>query len=126
VSKPLNVLVVDDEPDIRELLGDLLVSQGMRVCCAAGANEALSLLKGEDFDLVVTDLQMAEGDGFDLLQGLRTCGRPKPRVILISGHSDFSREDLLASGADLLLLKPFRTAELVQKIRELLSQPLAH
>ena len=70
------VLIVDDDPIVAESLAGLLGESGYRTATAGGASEALELMaaaqaKGEGFGIVVTDVHMPRGGGFDLLRGLR-------------------------------------------------------
>lgn len=81
--KPL-ILHIDDEADIRELLGAALTECGYRVASASEANEALQLAATEPPRLVIIDLQLADGDGLELTRILRL-KLPTTPVMLLTG-----------------------------------------
>ena len=72
------VLVVDDEPDIRELLELTLVRMGLGVMTAGTVEEAKELLKSERFDLCLTDMRLGDGDGIDLVRHISGLGVDLP------------------------------------------------
>jgi PAS domain S-box-containing protein len=92
-SRPLRVLVVDDESADRKLLGDLLEAEGGQVVTAGNGQEALERLHNERPDLVVLDLMMPQVDGFGVVEAIR--GRPdwQDVPILIVTAKDLSAED---------------------------------
>ena len=79
-----NILVVDDEEDLRELLNDLLVGHGHTVTLAANGSQGIACLArpAHGFDLVITDMYMPERDGLEVVM---TCARQKLPVIAMSG-----------------------------------------
>ena len=83
----INVLIVDDESFLREMYGQHIVARlPVAITEAGSGNEAIRLLKGEkNFDFVVSDIRMNDGDGYDLLNFVRTMGRP-PFFIFYSGE----------------------------------------
>ncbi|HHN64107.1 MAG TPA: response regulator, partial [Nitrospirae bacterium] len=74
------ILVVDDEKSMNEVLKILLESEGFDVTSAYSGTQAISLLKGNHFDLVITDIKMPGADGFDVL---RTAKEVDPDTIVI-------------------------------------------
>lgn len=84
----LRVLVVDDEPDLRELLVDALSEPDVEVCTAASGAEAIELAVRQPVDLVVADLMLGDADGVEVVGQLRTaCGVDVP-VVVITGRGD--------------------------------------
>ncbi len=81
---PKHILTVDDEAEVRALLLEVLKGAGYRVTAAACASEALAVVKSERPDLIITDLQMDETDGFDFLDSLNSVAPGIP-VILLTG-----------------------------------------
>jgi len=79
------VLVVDDEPIIREILAEVLVEEGYRVHCAADGQEALDLVDAEMPDVIVSDVRMPRVHGLELVERLRNAGHAVP-VVFISAH----------------------------------------
>ncbi len=111
VAAPFSILVVDDEDGIRDLLQHWLTRAGHRVTCATCGNEADQLLRGSHFDLVITDIVMPEGDGFELIAAVRS-HQPRARILAISGGGKYLQSaDCLKMarglGAHGVILKPF-------------------
>ena len=101
------VLIVDDEPDLRELLRLELEGHGWQVEEAANGRDAWRLLQSRDVDVVLTDLRMPGGSGLELVEKLRERGAPPPEIFLMSAYGDVSLEQTRSLGAHPLLAKPF-------------------
>ena len=119
-----SVLVVDDDPSIRQLMRWVLEDAGLRVLEACNGKEALRFAKssGRPVDLLVTDIVMPHMDGFDLYKRL-LASHPKARVLFLTGYADSSllvRGGLHESGHP-FLLKPFTHESLLEKIEEVLD-----
>ena len=89
----MNILLVDDEPEIRHLYGEMLEICGCTVETARDGAEAVSRAAADDYDLVVMDLHMPKMDGFESIARLRKANRHTP-VIVITGYYP---EDVVAS-----------------------------
>ncbi len=117
-----HILLVDDEIQIRELLGLYLDKQGYRVSAAATAEETLRLLGQERFDLTVLDIGLAGEDGLALLALIKK-KHPNLRVVMLTGMGFV--EDLLQQalslGADGYVSKVLPLEELLLTIRRLLD-----
>jgi two-component system nitrogen regulation response regulator NtrX len=81
----IHVLVVDDEPGIRETLGGVLEDEGYRVALAADGESALALLRTHSFDVVLLDIWLPQMDGMAVLEKIQERDDP-PEVVMISGH----------------------------------------
>ncbi len=128
------ILVIDDEPFVRDALKRVLEEDELQVDVAADAETALVQLNRQAYDLVILDIIMPGMDGVELLRRVRA-EFPGLRVIAISGGGNFelsgygpdavtTRAYLAAAanvGADAVLAKPFETAELEALIRPLLK-----
>ena len=119
------VLVVDDQPDIRELLNTVLELRGVEVEQAVGGPEALEVLTRPDqFDLILLDVQMPEMDGWDTLTAIRErFGEFGPRVVLctVKGHP----RDLVHGwtlGCDGYVWKPFDLTAIVNEVDTVISR----
>jgi len=112
----MRVLVVDDSERVRKTLATGLRGHGMAVETAADGAEALTMLDGLSFDLVVLDLMMPRMDGMQVLQALK--GRAqKPRILVLSARDQVQdRVDALNLGADDYLVKPFAFDELLARL----------
>jgi DNA-binding response OmpR family regulator len=124
---PRTVLVVEDEPNIRELVALHLQLDGWTVTQAGDGQDALRLAREGTFDLIILDLMLPGLDGMTVLKALRrdTPARDVP-VLLLTARRDESDKVLgLESGADDYLTKPFGVRELVARARALTRRPRA-
>ena len=107
-----HLLVVDDEAGIREMLTIVFQKDGYRVTTARGCAEALAHLDGEEPDLVLTDLKMPDGSGFDVLKKVKDAHRDTPVVVITAYSSTKTAIDALKQGAYDYIAKPFDVDEL--------------
>ena len=124
VEAPGRVLVVDDEPMVREVVGRYLVVNGYVVCEAADGPAAVDALRDFKPDLVVLDVMLPNASGFDILRAIRA--QSELPVILLTARVEESDRVLgLELGADDYVVKPFSPRELVARVRSVLrrSQP---
>jgi len=114
--KKTEVLVIDDEPQIRKLLGITLQANDYRVSEAGTAREGLSIARNMLPDIILLDLGLPDESGHEVLKKLREY-YTRPVIILSvqSGEEDIVKA--LDNGADDYLVKPFRTGELLARIR---------
>jgi len=115
------ILVVDDEPRIREVVQYALEREGCRVYLAATAHEAEATLEREAIDLVVLDVMLPDSSGLDLCRRLRAA-RTTPVLFLSARGEEIDRVIGLEVGADDYLGKPFGTRELVARIKAVLRR----
>jgi len=117
-----SLLIVDDEPEIREGLRDLLVSCGHSVVEADDGAHGLLQLARHDVDLVLLDIIMPCKEGIETLQEIRRAC-PSVGIIAMSGHpsKDFYLGLAQRLGADAVLCKPFQPAELTRAMLHVLT-----
>jgi CheY-like chemotaxis protein len=124
MSDGASILLVDDNDDARVTVARILEMAGYGVAQAPNAKVASALLKKQAPDLVITDIFMPEGDGFEMLNELRD-REPKIPVIAISGGGMQQGLDVLAIagrlGAKRVLYKPFARRQLLDAIAEALA-----
>ena len=109
-------LIVEDDAELREALADTLELAGCRVLAAAGAPEALALLAQNAVDVVVSDVNMSDMDGHELLRRIRTL-HPQVPVVLITAFGSIERSvQAMRDGASDYLVKPFQPAQLLEVI----------
>jgi two-component system catabolic regulation response regulator CreB len=116
----INVLVVEDEPAIAESLAYSLRREGYGVTVAGTLADAET--KASDADLVILDLMLPDGSGFDLLAGLRRLERPPAVIVLSSRDQEADRVAGLETGADDYVTKPFSPREVVARVRAVLRR----
>jgi CheY-like chemotaxis protein len=123
VEKPVNgrILLLDDDPAIRQILLRLLENEEYFVRAAADGTEAVALAQVTQFDLALLDLNMPVADGWEIIKQL-TALHPTLAIILITARPD-RFYPALASGVDALLEKPLDFVVLFQTIRELMETP---
>lgn len=114
------MLIVDDEPTIRESLKMVLTEEGYDTETACDGSEALKLATAQNFDIIISDLKMPEMDGISLLKKVnKIC--PQTSVIIITAHGSLdSAIEALRIGAYDYILKPFDFDDVLLKIKRLL------
>jgi two-component system, OmpR family, response regulator MprA len=111
------ILIVDDEPYVRELIRETLRARQYVVDVASNGIEALEVMARDPHDIVVTDVVMPGMGGLDLIKHLKKA-HPHVRVIVLTGFPrDSDIGDFLLQGADEFLPKPFRGNDLLSVIR---------
>ena len=118
----VSVLVVDDEPNIVELLTVSLKFQGFVVHSASNGNEALRMARELDPDAYILDVMMPGMDGFELLSKLRSEGLDGPVLYLTAKDSVDQRIHGLTIGADDYVTKPFSLEEVITRLRVILRR----
>jgi DNA-binding NtrC family response regulator len=118
-----SVLVVDDEPDIREMLCSLLDDEGYEAIGVEGGVEALSAARRRRFDLAMIDLRMPGMSGRELLSALRVLD-PNTRVLVVSAYATREEsEACMALGALAVVSKPVDVERLVTLVDQALGRP---
>ncbi len=116
------VLVVDDEPELRQLLGEYFERHGLAVSTAADAAEARALLGQARFDLALLDVNLPGENGLSLARWLRVAHPAIGIVMLTTAGESVDRVVGLELGADDYLPKPFEMRELLARIRAVLRR----
>jgi phosphate regulon transcriptional regulator PhoB len=121
---PSRVLIVEDEPDIRELVVHHLKREGYQVSAAAGGEEALRQVRAAPPDLVLLDLMMPAMDGLEVCRRLRQdpATAALPIVMLTAKGDEVDRVLGLEIGADDYIVKPFSPKELVARVKAVLRR----
>ena len=116
------LLVVDDEPNIRELLSTSLRFAGFDVVAAGNGREALAAAETHNPDLAVLDVMLPDMDGFTVTRRLRAAGRHFPVVFLTARDDTDDKVTGLTVGGDDYVTKPFSLDEVVARIRAVLRR----
>lgn len=121
------ILVIDDNPEFRDILRRHLEANGHRIMLAGDGEQGLALLEREAIDIVLTDILMPQRDGLEVLREARRRWPGLP-VIAISGGGWIKANELLGMaerlGADNVLQKPVRRDDLIRAVDEALSANL--
>jgi PAS domain S-box-containing protein len=120
----INILVVDDEPDTRELVAFVLEQQGAKVTAVSSAHEALLILPQTKPDVLVSDIGMPDMDGYMLIQQVRMLtpdqGGQIPAIALTAYAGDTNQQQVIAAGFQKHISKPIEPEALVQAIAALI------
>lgn len=120
-TRAANILVIDNEPSVRDLLARLLELHGHHVVTAESGSEGIATFKTSPFDLVLTDLGMPEMSGWDVAREIKTLN-PRARVGLITGWPiDLTTAELRARGVDQIVAKPFDLATLLSLVEDVMT-----
>lgn len=112
------VLLVDDEKEFVETLGERLTNRGMEVSTLTSAKEAISKADLGSYDAIVLDLQMPEMDGLEVLQAIKKV-KPEMQIILLTGHATVEKGiEAMKLGAMDLLEKPADIENIADRIKQ--------
>jgi two-component system, OmpR family, response regulator len=115
------VLLVDDDPGLRELLSRYLEGEGLSVLGVVDGTSALKAIQREDFDAVVLDIMLPDLDGLEILRRIRARSRV-PVLMLTAKGDETDRVVGLEIGADDYISKPFSPRELLARVRAVLRR----
>ncbi len=122
MGRPHRIWVVDDDPDLRQLLSTYLGEQGYEVRCMGDGAQLMARLEGQRPDLLVLDLMLPGDDGLSLLRRLRDGADDLPVLMLTARADAVDRIIGLEQGADDYLAKPFLPRELTARIEAVLRR----
>jgi len=119
-----NILVIDDELQVREILQQMLERKGYSVCLAENGVEAMETCKNQNLDLVIVDMVMPEKNGLETIKELKR-DYPSIKIIAISGGHMIGPKRYLDNaktfGADRFFEKPFSSGEILGAVEELVG-----
>lgn len=114
------VLIVDDEEELRASLALIFRRRGCIVFEAATGQSAIEVAKGNQLDLVVSDVRMPNGTGIELLEAIRKTNPILPLILLITGYADLTEEEAFRKGANALLAKPLDRSKFLALVEKCL------
>jgi YesN/AraC family two-component response regulator len=119
--KNKHILVVDDEPFLREAIIYDIKKRGAIVYEAEDGSTALEIVKNNSIDMVISDIRMPNGDGISLLDNIRLFHATTPAVLLVSGFSDFTESEVMLKGACALMDKPIDRMKMLDLVSKALK-----
>ena len=125
MGSPL-ILVVDDEPSVRDLIADALNLAGYSSICAAHGLEAVTKLRENQIDLMILDINMPNMDGYEVLQRMREQGSRTPVIVLTARLDREDTKRAFELGADDFVRKPFGIEELTLRVNAILKRSRSH
>lgn len=121
----MNILIVDDDPIVVESCRRILEPEGITVCKAGNATQAMEILdQGKTFDLILTDIKMPGKDGFQLLAHIRNTVPAMPILMMTGYLTPETVEKGRSGGAEGFIAKPFTPEELIKAVEDILSENL--
>ena len=123
--KGLQILVIEDAPDVRDVLTILLRIEGADVASAGSGREALALFRSCHFDVVVSDLGLPDISGDVLIRTIIAAARRPVKVVVITGESQPAWARALAAGAEIIFAKPCEWGSIVTYLDGLSLAPAA-
>jgi len=116
-TKAATILVVDDDPDCREITARLLEREGHRARRAASGEECMRIALAEPIDVVLLDVMMPGMDGFAVCEALRQAGQRIPIILLTASDEMDTRLEGMHLGVSEFLTKPINRVELLARVR---------
>lgn len=117
------IMTVDDSASVRQMVSFTLREAGYEVVEASDGKDALSKISGTQFNLIVTDLNMPNMDGIELIRNLRSSGTHKfvPIIMLTTESQDSKKLEGKSAGATGWIIKPFRPEQLLAVIKKVIG-----
>ena len=122
-DKKLRILLVDDEPSIVKMVGKRLEVEGFEVTVAMDGQEGLQKAQSQQQDLIILDLMLPKLNGYEVCGLLKRDSRYEkiPIIMLSARAQEKDEKEGLAAGANAFMTKPFKSQELVERIKALLQ-----
>lgn len=115
------LLIVDDEADLRDLLSQILVSEGYEIDTAADGDEAIEMLGRGRYDAVLLDIMMPKRNGFEVLRHL-TAHHPGTKSVMLTGYTDLkSAVEAKQLGAAEFITKPYKLQTVLSTLQRVLT-----
>lgn len=121
MSEKAKILIVDDEPLIRDALAFKLTKEGYDVETAEDGEKAIQKIEAQDYEIIISDIMMPFISGFELVKILKERGTDAPVLMLTSLNSETAVLKAFDLGADDFMTKPFSPNELSVRIKKLLQ-----
>lgn len=121
MKNPINVLIIDDEEDMRNLIQMYLENSGFQCYRAASGKEGYEMIQHEQIDIVILDIMMPDEDGFQVCEKIRN-KYPLPIIFLSAKGEEWDKVKALQLGGDDYIVKPFSPGELIARINAVMRR----
>ena len=115
------ILIIDDETQICEMMADLFESRDFAVTVAHSGNQGAQVFRDSDFDIVISDVRMPDGDGFDFAKQVEEIDPSFKKIIFVTGYLDIETTPI-PGNVSRYFKKPVRFKELVAYVDDLLGE----
>lgn len=119
----MRILIVEDEPEVRNLLKESLKTEGFAIDTAEDGERGLYLILSNEYDIVILDNRLPKKSGLEVLKEVRADNQHMPILILSAITDTGQKSEFLNNGADDYLTKPYSFEELLARIRALMRRP---
>ncbi len=116
------ILIAEDDRELRQLFGHVLIKNGYSVTGVSNGKEALDAIEREKFDLIISDIMMPVIDGYELVRMLRTCNDSTPVLMITAKDAFDDMEKGFLSGSDDYMVKPINVNEMLLRVSALLRR----
>lgn len=116
------VLIVDDSKDIIDVIKEELMEKNVKIFTTNNGKDAFEIVKKNEIDFVISDIRMPDGDGVELLKNINSLKEKKPKIILMTGFAEISKDEALKNGCYAFLKKPLDWQELSNLADKLISE----
>lgn len=120
MKKLPRILYIDDEPELLHLAASFFEDESIPIETCICFNEALTKIRSQSYDLVISDARLPTGSGRELLSIIKSEKLDCAKIIIVTGNLDFT-QDVESISCDLVLFKPLRFQELVNHAKRLLE-----
>lgn len=114
------LLIVDDEVSIADILCETFEDEDIHSLAMYSGNEAIEYLNNNKVDLILSDIQMPNGTGIDILNHIQTLEEP-PKIIMMTGYTEYSKDELIGKGALEVFSKPVDLENLIEHVSNLIE-----
>jgi len=119
------IMVVEDEPEIRNIMKSILQSQGYNPHCFESAEMAIASFKRDKFNMLITDLGLSGLNGWELIKSIRKVDQTIPILIVTGWGNEINQDRLKENSVNAMIAKPFKIDQILSTVHELLNNKTA-
>jgi CheY-like chemotaxis protein len=120
-TRRARILVVEDEDEVRQLLSDILASEGHEVVVAANGSEGIEVFKHNTFDLVFSDLGMPDMSGWEVAGEIKSINSTVPVILVTGWNIEITNSENRTDSVDKIIQKPFEVKQVLRTVQEVME-----
>jgi CheY-like chemotaxis protein len=120
-TRRARILVVEDEDEVRQLLSDILASEGHEVVAAANGSEGIEVFKQNTFDLVFSDLGMPDMSGWEVAGEIKSINSTVPVILVTGWNVEITNSENRTDSVDKIIQKPFEVKQVLRTVQEVME-----